>query len=442
MSKFKKGGVGVEIEYKEGPKIGNKKHAIKKFRASNTSYSARLRRGGDIEDYMEIIDDEIEDIHNKMDKILNYLELEKIKINIESPETQNKGFTAQDVEAAKKGQEEKTRREMQKEKEDNALHMVERKVVTHYPPPKIHNITRRTVGTVLKPIISSFGPFHPGKVHLVEEPVICVEHFQKPEYTSPVIVESTEKFIPRSRASKSHLNSPASGNWVTEGYPSPSKQQGQDEWTKEMTPLTRSCFKHGNDNGGKNQPDITKIGKNLLLSLKRTKGRRTASAKVSVNSGSNQSNYRNREKRMRFAKAMNDLRNQSAKYTSKRSKSGGRGIKPWDRSIGRSTDFKEYAEGSDTFTFQPHVNKKKRFKTKLDFQERQMRWLRGKEFHRRKMVEEKHRRELEGCTFQPRVNDSERFLSIAVSSFNRSAFLKYFLFSPRFSIFYSFSVSV
>lgn len=39
-------------------------------------------------------------------------------------------------------------------------------------------------------------------------------------------------------------------------------------------------------------------------------------------------------------------------------------------------------------TFQPKINKKNKYKTDLSFEERQKRWFRGKEYHQRKMAKE------------------------------------------------------
>lgn len=147
-----------------------KKEGVNKFLSSNTSYSARLRRG-DIEDYMEEIDNEIEAIHKKIDEVMSKLTLQKMTVNIENSQDGNNNETKDNnnqnsnkkleenlekkIDFAEKGNNDNTDVNLDKVKSELKGLLEARSKLTRirrvFHPPRITSVVRR-----------SFEPAFPG----------------------------------------------------------------------------------------------------------------------------------------------------------------------------------------------------------------------------------------------------------------------------------------
>lgn len=463
-SKNEKAKYSVKFEYqnpleKEKEK---KKEGIKKFLSSNTSYSARQRRG-DIEDYMEVIDEEIENIHKKIDSIMHNLMLKKITMNIEGENNENKDNKDNGVIGGGKGNNNTNNTNNNNNTGDNAnlnnlniennqneglkigesirgelKGLIEAKAKLSnirkiFHPPTITRVVRRSFqppiipGGPPIPFTQIWDQFNPPMHTTIESSYVTNTPAYSREIIKPInkdsisvnnfLVQSKEKEIMNSYT---HENSPIDIINSNPEYLDKLQRGSYQPEAKSTFSKERTVRKSDPSKMSLVHPDLGHPKK------RRKKKIRPESVPIKKNKKKPKIKGKDKKKRDNFKRRstisimFGDLKNEKKSHflsnpslkeesllANKKKIKPNRAASQFIRKM-KWKGFKTKEERDlEECTFQPKINKKNKYKTDLSFEERQKRWFKGKEYHHRKMEKLAFKKMLESCTFKPKVLKKE-----------------------------------
>lgn len=446
----KKGTISVRFESK---KIGgkNKKKGVKQFASSNTSYSARLRRGGDIEDYMEVIDDEIENIHKKIDKIMSNLMSSKMMINI------NQNGQGEGKDSLRGSQSQKPRSDEEGangvgdgdnqkagimgkglndgNSQNNQLQQLLKaksnlsKIREIIYPPRVTSIVRTSyepIGMGTPPVFLS----HSQILHPINPPLVASTRLGSSQITffdTPIVSSDIQKSNQRRANQRMSVN-----NFNLRPYEEEKIEDFDGIRFKKARNHSKD-IKHRESGKFGTQSHVSqgkqiipgpkferKSGPSKYISLENERADSAPSPKLAKKprkkakkknkkpidnlpqeEKKNEGSPKDVEDPHFFSSLNPYLNNRRAK--SNRSRLNKKSLNP-DQKRKLAQFSSRIAEELNECTFKPKINKRNAFKTNLTFEERQKRWFKGKEYHKRKMMKKAFRDLTESCTFKPETN--------------------------------------
>lgn len=447
----------------ESKKVKSKKEK-KSFFSSNTSYSARQRRG-DIEDYMELIDNEIEGIHKKIDDIMAKLMINKMVVNIKGNQfnEQNGGKNTDNPDEKNENSKNKENELNQAEeihpKDNNTENLNEvkdelrgllearsklTKIRKIFYFPRLTSVSRTSFeqmypGAPLVPVTQVWNNPFPPTLHTttIES---SFANMNTPAYSSDAgkirtlkndSVVTVNNFLLKTRESKKQDQDESNFEYINSNseylntlqrgsIPVKMKKDEEDVPQRKVRNSDPSKVGIAPNLGHPRQfrAESAPLKKNKKKIKKKKKRRKKKKKKKNFCRSLKSVKSKSRDKGYSSSTALYEEKNylnfpQSRKRVlkpSKKPKKIPRNIKPnkaaseYIRKM-KWKGFKTKEERElEECTFQPKVNRKNKYKTELSFEERQKRWYRGKKYHQRKMERDAVKEALETCTFKPQTN--------------------------------------